>query len=154
MTETRDLIDQLIDELNDGVDGVTFDRDVLETNRPEDWAAVELTGQQAGEWADGTMIDQALTVDIWVCLSDHGSDVKRQVQTVLRGFCQDQEASWQLKARNYLYDLNKVLWRWGLTVWAPLVDPDEDEDDLEEPEEPEDPDDPDEPGDETGDGDD
>jgi hypothetical protein len=124
------------------------------------------------------MIDQALTVDIWVCLSDHGSDVKRQVQTVLRGFCQDQEASWQLKARNYLYDLNKVLWRWGLTVWAPLAEPDEDEDDPEEPEEPEDPDEPgdgdgdpedgdgetdepgdgedpgtDEPGDKTGDGD-
>ena len=44
--EERDLIDELIDALNDGVDQITFDRDVLDTNRPEDWAAVELSGQE------------------------------------------------------------------------------------------------------------
>ena len=45
----------------DGVDGITFDRDVLDTNRPGDWGAVELSGQDDSEWADGQLIDQVLT---------------------------------------------------------------------------------------------
>ena len=71
-----DLIDTLIDALNDGVEDVTFERDVLDTNRPEDWAAVELTGDDGDEWADGHLIDQSLMIDVWVCVSDRGSGVK------------------------------------------------------------------------------
>ena len=56
MANEKDLIDLLIDALNDGVPGITFDRDVLDTNRPDDWAAVELTGSE-DEWADGRMVD-------------------------------------------------------------------------------------------------
>ena len=44
-----DLMDELIDEMNAGVDGITFERDVLETNRPDDWGAIELVGQDDGE---------------------------------------------------------------------------------------------------------
>ena len=120
MTEERDLIDTLIDELNDGVDGVTFDRDALDTNRPDDWAAVELIGQDGSEWADGQLIDQVLTVDIWVSVSERGSRIRDEVQAVLQAFGQDHEIGWKLTARNYLYNLNKVVWRWTVTLWGPI----------------------------------
>ena len=131
-TEERDQIDLLIDALNDGVHGVTFDRDVLDTNRPEDWAAVELTGQDGGEWADGKMIDQTLTLDIWVCISGRGSRIRNEVQAVLEDFADAHEIGWLLISRNYLYDLNKVMWRWRVTMWGPIEIEDEPEEDPEE----------------------
>ena len=129
--EERDLIDELIDALNDGVDQITFDRDVLDTNRPEDWAAVELSGQEDAEWADGQLIDQALSVDIWVCVSDRGSWPKRQVQAVLKAFCPPRLAGWRLVSRAYLYDLDKVMWRWTVSIDGPLA-ADPEEEDLDE----------------------
>ena len=139
-SEERDLIDELIDALNDGVDQITFDRDVLDTNRPEDWAAVELSGQEDAEWADGQLIDQALSVDIWVCVSDRGSWPKRQVQAVLKAFCPPRLAGWRLVSRAYLYDLDKVMWRWTVSIDGPLAaDPEEEEEDLDPTEDPLDP---------------
>lgn len=136
-TVDRDLIDDLIDDLNDGVDGITFDRDVLDTNRPEDWGAVELSGEDDGEWADGTLIDQALTVEVWVCVSDRGSRVKRQVQTVLKAFCAEILAGWKLVTRAYLYDLDKVMWRWTVSIDGPLGEDPEPETEPETETEPE-----------------
>lgn len=148
--EERDLIDDLIDDLNDGVSGITFDRDVLETDRPDDWGAVELSGQDDSEWADGKLIDQVLTVDVWVCLSDRGSWPKRQVQAVLKAFCTEICAGWRFVNRAYLYDLGKVMWHWIITIDGPLAmelagDPEDDgPDDLPftDPEEDPDEDDP------------
>ena len=138
MTEAieRDRIDDLIDALNDGVDGITFDRDVLDTNRPDDWGAVELTGDDDADWADGTMIDQALTADIWVCVSDRGSWPKRQVQAVLKEFCPELVAGWRFVARAYLYDLDKVMWHWAVSIDGPLAEDPEDEEADEPDEEP------------------
>lgn len=131
MTEAieRDRIDDLIDALNDGVDGITFDRDVLDTNRPDDWGAVELTGEDDADWADGTMIDQALTADIWICVSDRGSWPKRSVQRVLKEFCPEIVAGWRFVNRAYLYDLDKVMWHWTVSIDGPLApeDPEDEE---------------------------
>jgi hypothetical protein len=126
MAGEYDLIDSLIDALNDGVDGVTFERDVLETNRPDDWAAVELTGEGDSDWADGNQVDQTLEIDIWVCVTNRGSRIKRKVQAALKRWCATEDAGWKLASRNYIYDLDKVIWRWTVNVWAPLA---EDEDD-------------------------
>ena len=120
-TWERDLIDNLIDDLNDGVDGITFDRDVLETDRPDDWGAVELSGQDDSEWADGQLIDQVLTADVWVCLSDRGSWPKRQVQAVLKAFCGEIQAGWRFVNRAWLYDLQKVMWHWIVPIDGPLA---------------------------------
>lgn len=133
--EERDLIDNLIDALNDGVDGITFDRDVLDTNRPEDWAAVELSGEDGAEWADGNLIDQALNVDVWVCVSDRGSWPKRQVQAVLKAFCAEIQAGWRFVARAYLYDLDKVMWHWTVSIDGPLAEEQPDELPFTDPEE-------------------
>ena len=130
--EERDVIDDLIDALNDGVDSITFDRDVLDTNRPEDWAAVELSGQDDADWADGQLVDQAVNVDIWVCVSDRGSWPKRQVQRVLKNFCPPILAGWRFVTRAYLYDLDKVMWRWTVTLFGPLADEPEDEEEPDE----------------------
>ena len=143
MAEEHDLIDELIDQLNDGVSDVTFERDVLETDRPEDWGAAELTGEEDSDWADGIMTDQTLAVDVWVCLSGRGSRIKRKVQAVLRAFCAEHDGGWTLVSRNYIYDLDKVVWRWRVSLWAPLADDMEDEDEdpedgMEDPEEGED----------------
>ena len=131
MTEAieRDRIDDLIDALNDGVDGITFDRDVLDTNRPDDWGAVELTGDDDADWADGTMIDQTLTADIWICVSDRGSWPKRSVQRVLKEFCPEIVAGWRFVNRAYLYDLDKVMWHWTVSIDGPLApeDPEDEE---------------------------
>lgn len=125
--DEHDLIDELIDQLNDGVPGVTFDRDVLETDRPEDWGAVELTAEDDSEWADGNMIDQVLAADVWLCSGNHGSRIKRKVQAVLRRFGAEYDAGWKLISRNYIYDLDKIVWHWRVTMWAPLEE-DEEED--------------------------
>lgn len=141
MTEAieRDRIDDLIDALNDGVDGITFDRDVLDTNRPDDWGAVELTGDDDADWADGTMIDQALTADIWICVSDRGSWPKRSVQRVLKEFCPEIVAGWRFVNRAYLYDLDKVMWHWTVSIDGPLAPEDpEDSSGDEEADEPDD----------------
>ena len=113
-----DLIDTLIDTLNDRT-GITFDRDVLDTNRPEDWGAVELVGSE-DEWADDTMIDQTLNLDIWVCISDKGSGTFLEVQEALLGFAQEYEFTWKFQQRSYLYDLDKVLFRWTARMWGPI----------------------------------
>ena len=126
----RDLIDQLIDDLNDGVNGVTFDRDVLDTDRPDDWGAVELSGDAYEEWADGVMVDQELSADIWVCVSERGSRVKRAVQAVLRQYARNHEAGWRFVRRAYLYDLDKVLWQWTVNIIGPLAADEEDEDET------------------------
>ena len=118
--DEHDLIEQLIDQLNDGVPDVTFDRDALVTDRPDDWGAVELTGEDDSEWADGGMIDQVLAADVWVCTGSKGSRIKRKVQAVLRAFGAEQDAGWKLISRSYIYDLDKVVWRWRVTMWAPL----------------------------------
>ena len=120
----RDLIDQLIDDLNDGTEscGLIFERDVLDTDRPEDWGAVELTGDDDADWADGTMIDQAVIADIWICVSDRGSWPKRSVQRVLKEFCPEIVAGWRFVNRAYLYDLDKVMWHWTVSIDGPLAD--------------------------------
>ena len=127
MANEKDLIDLLIDALNDGVPGITFDRDVLETDRPEDWGAVELTAEDNSEWADGNMIDQVLAADVWLCSANHGSRIKRKVQAALRRFGAAYDAGWKLISRNYIYDLDKIVWRWRVTLWAPLEEDEEEE---------------------------
>ena len=149
IAEERDLIDQLIDDLNDGVPGVIFDRDVIDTNRPGDWGSVFLAGQDDADWADGHLIDQVLAVDVWAIVSDRGSGVKRAVQAVLKQFCEDHGIGWRFVSRTYAADLDKFEWRWSLSVDGPLLDAadpeDEDEPDETEPTEPADPENGDEP---------
>lgn len=120
--EERDLIDQLIDDLNDGVTGVIFDRDLIDTNRPGDWGAVFLGGEDDAEWADGHMVDQNLAIRVWAVVSDRGSGVKRQVQAVLKTFCDTWRTGWRFVSRTYASDLDKFEWCWEISVEGPLAE--------------------------------
>lgn len=114
-----DAIDALISALNAATGGsLTFERDVLDTDRPEDWGAVEMTGTE-NEWADGRIIDQALLVDIWAAVSDRGSDWLRVIEGVLKSSC----LHYRLNDRAYLHDVHKVLWRWKASIGLPASDP-------------------------------
>ena len=122
-TPEDDAIDTLIADLNAATGGaLTFERDVLDTDRPEDWGAVELTGTE-NEYADGKIIDQVLLLDIWASVSDRGSDWLRKIEGVLGSY--GDLLRYKLTERAYLHDLNKVLWRWKAEMWAAPADPDE-----------------------------
>ncbi len=122
-TPENDAIDTLIADLNAATGGtLTFERDVLDTDRPEDWGAVELIDTE-NEYADGRIIDQVLILDIWASVSDRGSDWLRVIEGVLGSYG---DLLWyKLTERAYLHDLNKVLWRWKAKLWAAPADPDE-----------------------------
>lgn len=113
--DTPDAIDDLIAKLNAAMgDELTFERDVLDVDRPEDWGAVEMIDAE-NEWADGRIIDQCILLDIWACVGDRGSDWLRRIEAVL-GSCGG-SLSYHLHERAYLHDLKKVLWRWKATLW-------------------------------------
>lgn len=114
--DTPDAIDGLIAALNAAAvpEGLAFERDVLDVDRPEDWGAVEFTGT-VDEWADGHIIDQMLKLDIWAAVSDRAAQWKDLVEGVLRGY--GDRLAWHMKERAYLHDLNKVVWKWEAQLW-------------------------------------
>jgi hypothetical protein len=77
------------------------------------------------------------------------------VQAVLKAFCAEIGAGWRFVNRAYLYDLNKVMWHWIITIDGPLAmelagepeddglddlpftDPEEDPDDYADEDDPE-----------------
>lgn len=110
-----DAIDDLVAALNAATGGaLTFERDVLDVDRPEDWGAVELTGT-SDEWADGQIIDQCLRLDIWAAVGSRSVTWKRVIETVLRGY--GDRLVYRFRERGYLHDLHKVLWRWEAWIW-------------------------------------
>jgi hypothetical protein len=124
--EDRDAIDALIEDLNEATGGaLTFERDVLDVDRPEDWGAVEMTGT-VDEWADGKRIDRAYRLDIWAAVSDRASEWLETVEDVLDAW--GDRISYQLRERAYLHDLKKVVWRWDAVITT-LEAPEDGDDD-------------------------
>lgn len=114
----RDTIDELIEALNLETGGEpTFERDVLDVSRPEDWGAVEMVGAPRGEYADGHLIDQCADLDIWICVSDRAARWRKRIQQVLDTFQASHEMEYSLPERGYLHNLHKVMWRWRVTLW-------------------------------------
>lgn len=113
--ESPDAIDDLIAALNEAVgDELTFERDVLDVERPEDWGAVEMTNVINDE-ADGRIIDQCYELDVWACVSDRGSVWLQRIEAVFGSF--GDSLHYHLHERAYLHDLKKVLWRWKVILW-------------------------------------
>lgn len=109
---TQDAVDTLIADLNQAMgDELTFERDALDVERPDDWGAVEVV-DTVNEYADGHCIDQYFVLDIWAGVSDRGSGWLALIEGVL----QDAGASYTLVQRAYLHDLKKVIWQWRATL--------------------------------------
>lgn len=128
-----DRIDEIIDRLNTSVPGISFDRDALVADTPEDYGSVELTGAD-GFAADGHIIDQIYRASVWICITDRGTRAMEQVQSALEEMAWEWLLGWSFPQRSYLYDINKVVWRWEIRIPGPLTDgetetePDEDPD--------------------------
>ena len=112
--EEPDAVDALIEALNAATGGaLTFERDVLDVDRPEDWGAVELI-QAPSLYADGEACETIYTVDIWACVSDRSSDWKDTIEGVLAA--QGDRMAYRMKERYYLHNVKKVMWRWSGTL--------------------------------------
>lgn len=122
--EERDAIDALIEALNAETGEVlTFERDALDVDRPEDWGAVEFV-RVKNLYADDRVIDQCYQLEIWACVSDRDSEWLQRIEGVLDA--QGDRLSYKFIGRDYLHNLKKALWHWAVTLW-----------DLDAPEEPE-----------------
>ena len=115
--DTPDAIDGLIATLNavTVTQGLAFERDVLDVDRPEDWGAMEMTGVE-NEYADGVIIDQAYRLDIWASVSDRRGDWLQIIEGVLASY--GHRLEYQLIERNYMHNLHKVVWRWKALLWG------------------------------------
>lgn len=148
-----DRIDQIIDALNQAIPAVPFGRDAMEDDTPEDWGAVELAGADH-VIADGRVIDTDWRVNVWMCVSERETGLEADVGEVLAELADEWYSRWKCSERAYLYDIDKVMWHWTITVPDPLEIPGTEPDGEPEPE-PDpgtDPDSPVEPGGDPGDG--
>lgn len=117
-----DRIDQIIDALNQAIPAVPFGRDAMEDDTPEDWGAVELAGADH-VIADGRVIDTDWRVNVWMCVSERETGLEADVGEVLAGLADEWYSRWECSDRAYLYDIDKVMWHWVITVPDPLEIP-------------------------------
>ena len=111
-----DIIDRLVDRLN-RIEGLTFHRDARMENEPRaSYGAVRLTGEAAGSWADGHMIDQAFGLTVILYAKDEDVGWILAVQAALDAF----DLFYRLPARNYIEDIDAVEWEWSCTLYGPL----------------------------------
>lgn len=115
-----DKLDRLIDLLNARIPEIPFGKDAMDEDCPDDWGAVELRRQQGAQWADGHMIDATYQAEVLLCVNDRESSYLDAVQAALEEYDQEEPIVWQLPERVYLYDLNRILWRWNVTLFGPL----------------------------------
>lgn len=113
-------IDRLIDRLNE-IEGLAFTRDAWENKAPDDYGTVELTGQAGAIWADDEMVEQAYSLRITLYVRDGGEQWLDLVQQALA----DCDLVYGLPERTFLYDINKVEWRWTATMYGSLEDEDD-----------------------------
>lgn len=119
-----DKIDLLIACLNEHMPDVPFDRDAINVDRPtERWGAAELRRQVAGQWADGHLIDQALGVDLYLCVDDRESAWLADVQDALNEFSDAEDIGYGFAERVYLPAIDRALWRWGISFYGGLEVP-------------------------------
>jgi hypothetical protein len=111
-----DVIDRLVERLN-AIGGATFYRDARMENEPRtSYGAVRLTGEAAGSWADGHMVDQAFGLTVTLYAKDEDVAWLAEVQEALTEF----DVYFRLPARNYIEDIDAVEWEWNCTLYGPL----------------------------------
>ena len=109
------LVDDLAERLSEQT-GVPFRVDAWKNQAPSNYGVVELTGQNAAEWADGHMIDQAFTVEITLYVSGKRANWIHEVQKVL----EIMDAGYSLPERKWLPDIEKTAWTWRAVFFSPI----------------------------------
>ena len=113
-TETVSLTDRLAEKLSET--GIPFRVDAWKNEAPNNYGVVVLTGQNNGEWADGHMIDQAFTVEVYLYVSGSGVKWIARIQEKL----EEMDAGYTLPVRQWLPDIKKTAWVWRATFYAPM----------------------------------
>jgi len=115
----RDRIDELISRLEAAFPGYTFDRDALEIGGDEDTGAVEVTGIEDVQMADGKPVGITWGIDIWMAGESSGLEMIQTMEDVLNAY-DDEVATilWRMPKRNYLVDIGRVAWQWHLTLYG------------------------------------
>lgn len=115
---TVDVVEALITALNT-IPGIEFAEDAWFRKAPNDYGVVEVTGEAGNDYADGVKTAQSLAVRITIYVSGGSHAWISAVQGVL-----DAQKLWYtMPQREYLQDINKVMWVWNTRLRRPLIRP-------------------------------
>ena len=114
---TRNLLDDLLDALN-AIDGIEFVRDAWINDAPDNYGVLELSGQNASQWADGHLAEQAFTLLITIYVKDGSDTWVAAVQNVLAA----QDLTYGMPRREYDYGSDAVMWQWTAMWFGPLTE--------------------------------
>lgn len=107
-----DRIDEMLFWLRRALPEVTWDRDAVSEDAPDNVGAVEFAGTR-GYYADGRMIEQVCVIDVWLVVSSSAAEAYLDpVQAVLGRLSENDDLAWSLPERKYSANIDQVIWRW------------------------------------------
>ena len=112
----KNRLDDLLDALNT-ISGIEFVRDAWINDAPQNYGVLELTGQNASQWADGGMQEQAFGLQVTIYVKDGEDTWIESVQHVFDDF----DLSYGMPRREYDYGSDSVMWQWTATIYGPLT---------------------------------
>ena len=119
-----DRIDQMLNMLGEAIPEVIWERDAADVARPEDWGAAELRKEPETQYADGVPTDRVWIVDLYMAVTDDGSDWADRVDAVMRQYDEEAEwITWEVTERAFQPNIQKNLWRWRIRIYGPLAIP-------------------------------
>lgn len=114
-TVTRDATDILVSKLNE-IEGITFERDAWENEAPDDYGAVEMTGQTNSLWADDKQQEQTFTLAVHLYCKDGGNQWITKIQEKLA-----EATDWfTMPTHEYIYEIEKNHWTWNAFIIGPM----------------------------------
>ena len=114
-TVTRDAVDILVSKLNE-IEGITFERDAWENEAPDDYGAVEMSGQYNSLWADDKQQEQTFTAAVHLYCKDGGNQWISKIQEKLA-----EAVDWYtMPTHEYIYEIEKNHWTWNCQIIGPL----------------------------------
>ena len=115
-TVTVDRMEELLTALNT-IDGLPWVEDAWVNKAPANYGVAELTGETAGDYADGAVIAQRFQVRLTIYVTGGSHTWLKAVQDVLDGL----HLVYTMPQREYLQDIHKVSWVWDTWIRTPLV---------------------------------
>ena len=111
-----DKIETLLTALNT-IDGLDFMEDAWVEKAPQNYGVVEVMGEIGGDHADGRRVAQVIGVRITIYVSGGSHAWISAVQGILDA----QKLPYSMPQREYLQDINKVMWVWNTRIRTPLI---------------------------------
>lgn len=96
--------------------GLPFAVDSWVNKAPAEYGVLNYEGQEAADWADGRMIDQAFRVRVRIFVNGQGDEWVETIQTKLDAA----DVGYNAPAHEYLEDIKKTCWTWNTNFFGPL----------------------------------